>query len=351
MAKKKSKSFLKKVLIALLAVVIVGGGFAGYKAYTVIYQPNVTLTGAQSDYIYIPTGSTFEDVSRLLYEKGYIVNRNSFEWLADYKKYKDSVKPGKYKIIAGMNNNELINMLRSGKQEPVKLVFNNIRTKEQFAGKISKLIEADSLSIIKSLNDKETAKKYGFTQDNFIAMFIPDTYEIFWNTSAEKFLEKMAKEYKNFWTADRKAKAEKAGLKPVEISIIASIVQEETNKTDEMSTIAGVYINRIHKGMLLQADPTVKFAIGDFTIKRILNKHLQYDSPYNTYKYAGIPPGPICIPSSKTIDKVLDYEKHKYIYFCAKEDFSGYHNFAITAAEHSRNAKRYQNELNKRKIK
>jgi UPF0755 protein len=350
MAKKK-KSFLKKFLIAFLTLIIIGGGITAYKAYTVIYQPNVTLSGKQTDYLYIPTGSKFQEVSRLLYEKGFIINRNSFEWLAEYKGYKDKVKPGKYLLKADMNNNDLINILRAGKQEPVKLVFNNIRTKFQLAGKISKQLEADSVSILKCIEDKELMEKNGFTCDNAMAMFVPNTYEIFWNTSAEQFIDRMAKEYKTFWNSSRVEKAKKAGLKPWEVSVIASIIQEETNKSDEMSRIAGVYINRIHKGMLLQADPTVKFAIGDFTIKRVLNKHLEFDSHYNTYKYKGVPPGPICLASSKTIDKVLDYEKHDYIYFCAKEDFSGYHNFAKTAAEHSRNAKRYQNELNKRKIK
>jgi len=355
-ARKKSnkssrKSIFIKLLIVLLLIIFLICSYTGYYLYRKIYVSNVSLGYKNSAYVFIPTGSDFDDVKRILYEKGIIKNKQSFEWLARKKNYINKVKPGKYLLKADMTNNEIINLLRAGLQEPVKLVFNNIRTKEQLASKIARLIEADSLSIIKSLNDKKLLSKYNFTPDNIMALFIPDTYSIYWNTSAEQFVDRMAKEYKKFWNKERKIKAKNMGLTQVQVAVLASIVQQETVKTDEMSRVAGVYVNRLDKGMLLQADPTIIFATGDFTIKRVLHKHLNIDSPYNTYKYPGLPPGPICLPLSSTIDKVLDYEKHDYLFFCAKEDFSGYHNFAKTAAQHSYNANKYQQALNKLNIR
>ena len=212
-------------------------------------------------------------------------------------------------------------------------------------------IEADSADIAALLKDEETAKKYGFNKQTFCSMFIPNTYEFWWNTSAEEFVQRMADEYKKFWNDDRKAKANELGLSQSQVSTLASIVESETQKNDEKARIAGVYINRLKKDWLLQADPTVVFAAGDFTIKRILNKHLEINSPYNTYKYKGLPPGPICIPSTTSIDAVLNYEHHNYMYFCAKEDFSGYHNFATTNAQHEANARRYHDALRKAGIR
>jgi len=347
----KKNSLLKKIILAFVIIVLAGGGIFGYKYYGMIYQSNVTLKGKATEVIYIHTGATFQDVSKTLYEKGFIVNRSSFEWLAERKGYNTKVKPGKYLIKNDMSNNELINLLRSGKQEAVKLVFNNIRTKYQLAGRLSKQIEADSTSLIDLMNDENFLKSFSLNPENVVALFIPNTYEINWNTSAKQLFERMKTEYDKFWNQDRKDLAKNANLTPVEVSVLASIVQEETNKTDEMARVAGVYINRLEKDMKLEADPTVKFSMGDFKIKRILKKHLQTDSPYNTYMYKGLPPGPICVPTSTTIDKVLNFEHHKFIYFCAKEDFSGYHNFARTGEQHRENARRYQNALNKRNIK
>lgn len=337
-----------KIIIVFAIIFIVVVGIWGYKYYCVIYQPNIMLKDKETDNIYIRTGATFDDVSKMLYEKGFIINRNSFEWLAERKNYKKHIKPGKYRIKNNMSNNELINLLRLSKnQEPVKLVFNNIRTKYQLATRLAKQIEADSLSLINIMNDEKYLKIFSLNSDNIIALFIPNTYNIWWNTSAKQLMERMKKEYDKFWNSQRKEKARIANLTSVEVSILASIVQEETNKVDEMPRIAGVYINRIKKNMMLEADPTVKFAVGDFTIKRVLNYHLQTDSPYNTYMYKGLPPGPICMPTSTTIDNVLNYEQHKFIYFCAKEDFSGYHVFACTCEQHYKNARKYQQALNK----
>jgi len=349
--KVKRKPLVIKIIIAFCLIIFITLGVAAYFIYQKLYVSNVNLGYKNSIYIYIPTGSNFNEVKKIIYEKGIIKNKSSFEWLAEKKNYIHNVKPGKYKLKTNMSNNEIINMLRAGIQEPVNLVFNNIRTKEQLASKISQLIETDSVSLLKVMKDDQFLNQYNLSAKNVMALFIPDTYSIFWNTSAKQFVDRMYKEYKKFWTNDRKEKAKNMHLSPVEISVLASIVQQETIKPDEMSRVAGVYINRLNKGMLLQADPTVIFAAGNFTIKRVLNKHLEIDSPYNTYKYAGLPPGPICLPFPSTIDKVLDFEKHDYIFFCAKEDFSGYHNFAKTGAQHSQNAHKYQNALNKRNIK
>jgi UPF0755 protein len=348
---KKGKSVFFKILVITGILFILAGAFTAYKAYTILYKSNVELDGKKSTFLYIKTGSDINEVLNQLNINKIISNASSFEWLADYKDYRNHVKPGKYLVKNGVNNNELINMLMSGRQEPVGLVFNNVRTKYQLAGKLSTQLEADSLSIIELLNNSDYLDSFGFTTDNAIAVFIPNTYEFYWNTSAKQLFERMKKEFDKFWTNSRKTKAEDAKLTPIEVEILASIIQEESRKYDEMPTIAGVYINRLQKGMKLEADPTVKFAVGDFTIKRILKKHLQTDSPYNTYQNKGLPPGPICLPDSRIIDKVLNYKKHNYLFFCAKADGSGYHSFAKTGAEHARNAQVYHQYLNTLKIK
>ncbi len=350
MAKNKKTGWFR-ILMIVGIILIAAGVYTVYKAYTILYKPNVYPNDKKSEYLYIRTGADFTEVADALCNRKYLINPETFKWLADFKDYKNHIKPGKYHIKTGMSNNDLINMLKSGRQEPVKLVFNNVRTKYQLAGKIAKQLEADSLSVINLLNDREYLKKFGFTSYNAVVVFIPNTYEIYWNTSAKQLFERMKEEYEKFWDSNRKEKAKKAGLSPIEIEILSSIVQEETKQYTEMPTIAGLYINRLNKGMNMEADPTVKFAIGDFTIKRILKRHLEFESPYNTYKHKGLPPGPICLPDSKVIDKTLNFETHNYIYMCAKEDFSGYHNFAKTGAEHAANARRYQNALNKLQIR
>jgi UPF0755 protein len=250
-----------------------------------------------------------------------------------------------------MSNNELINLLRAGMQEPVKVTFNTVRTKEQLAGKVAKNIEADSLSIITLLNDADFCAKYGFDRYKIITLFLPNTYEFYWNTSAEDFVERMAKEYKNFWNEERKQKAKKIGLTQSEVATLASIVQaEQSIHRSEWPMVAGLYMNRINKGMMLQSDPTLIFAIGDFTINRVLNKDKEIESPYNTYKHIGLPPGPILLPETKAIDAVLNFEKHEFVYMCAKEDLSGYHNFSKTLSQHNIYAQRYREALNKRGI-
>jgi UPF0755 protein len=350
MAKKKTGiPQWKKVLIALLLIVLAGGTWAGYEFYRTVYSPNVVME-AEEGFFHIPTGSDLKAVTDLLQQKGMILNRASFEWVAKQKQYELNVKPGRYRLTSGMSNNGLIDLLRSGKQVPLMVTFNNIRLKEELAGRIARQIEADSTALVRLLYDPSFAKKYGLTSETLPTLFIPNTYEFWWNTSAEQFVERMAKEYKAFWTEERKAKAKRIGLGQSEVSILASIVQKETNMRDEQPTVAGVYLNRLKKGMLLQADPTLVFANRDFEARRVLNRHKEIDSPYNTYRYKGLPPGPICLPDPRTIDAVLNAETHSYLYFCAKADGSGYHSFATTYNEHLRNAREFQRELNRRKV-
>ncbi len=341
MTKKKKVFLIIFVVIAALAVVAF---IFGKKYRDFIFNSNVTID-TEVAYLYIPNDSNYEDLLVILDTTGYVNNMESFKQVAEWKKYGDKILAGRYEIHDGMSNNELINLLRSGKQSPVKLSFISVRSLPILAGKVAVYIEADSTQIANLLMDPATAQKYGFNKQTFPAMFIPNTYEFYWNTSAEKFLERMADEFKKFWNEDRVAKASKLGMSQSEVSTCASIVESETQKNDEKARIAGVYINRINKGMLLQADPTVVFAVGDFSLKRVLKRHLKIDSPYNTYVYPGLPPGPICIPSVSSIDAVLNYENHSYYYFCAKEDFSGYHVFASSLRQHNNNANRYHRAL------
>jgi len=270
--------------------------------------------------------------------------------VAEKKRYDRQVKPGRYKIMDGVSNNTLVNMLRSGNQDPVMLVFNNIDRLDQLAGRVSDYLEGDSAEFATFLTTGETAGRYGFDQATFPSMFIPNTYEFYWNTTPEEFTERMKEEYELFWKGERDRKAGRLEMTRAEVTTLASIVDKETLHDDENSRIAGVYINRLEKGIPLQADPTVKFALNDITRKRILNADKNIDSPYNTYRFKGLPPGPISIPSISAIDGVLNYEEHKYLYFCAKPDFSGYHAFSRTLAQHNRNAREYQKALNRNRI-
>jgi UPF0755 protein len=249
-----------------------------------------------------------------------------------------------------MNNEDMLRMLIAGRQEPIKLTFNNIRTREQLAEKISSQIEASESDLRRILADEMFLSSLGYNKENVMSIFIPNTYEFYWNTSAEQFIQRMSREFTKFWSTEKKEKSAAIGLSPIEIIILASLVDEETDKADEEPRIAGVYINRLNKHILLQADPTVRYALGDFTISRILKKHLEIESPYNTYIHAGLPPGPISIPSIAAINAVLNYEKHSYLYFCASDDFSGYHHFSKTIEQHMQYARQYQNALNRHRI-
>ncbi len=332
------------VFIGLIVLVLVV-----YHIYGRIFVPNVLLDQEQVIF-YIPSRSEYEDVVNRLDEQGIIENRKSFEWVAKQKEYKKYVKPGRYKIPNKVSNNELINMLRTGNQDPVMVVFNHVRTLDQVAGKVSRYLEGDSVEFAAFFANDSLALKYGFEPAIFTSMFIPNTYEFFWTTAPAEFVERMSKEYEKFWDGERDRQAKKIKLTREEVITLASIVDEETLYDDENEMIAGVYINRIKQGIPLQADPTLKFALADFTIKRILNEDKKIDSPYNTYKYKGLPPGPISLPSVSAIDGVLHYEKHHYIFFCAKADFSGHHVFARNLTQHNKNAREYQKALNRNRI-
>src|ERR1035437_1815480 len=350
MAKKK-KSFFKKVVIALLLIILIIGGIGGYYAYLTIYQPNVNSIDKKSLIIYIPTGSNFDDVVHILVKNNVLKNSATFEFLAEKKQYKNAVKPGKYRILANMNNNALINLLRAGIQEPVELNFNGIKTKYQLISRLCRRIEADSNSLYKAMNDNGYLSKYGFNRGNVQALFIPNTYEFFWNTSVDDFFNRMAKEYKVFWTDARKNKAKGMGLSQTDVAILASIVQaEQCCDNDEKKIIAGLYINRLNKNMLLQSDPTVIFAIGDFSIQRVSFEQTSFQSPYNTYVNKGLPPGPIGFAQESSIDAVLNYNKNSYIFMCAKEDLSGKHYFSTTYEQHCVFALKYREALNSRNI-
>ena len=347
----KKISFFKKVIWSTIVVTILSGLVTASVFYEKIYRPNVAMDYLEEAYIYIPTGATFDDVLQLLSDKRMLDNISSFSWVAKQKKYTRSIKPGRYLIKNSMSNNELVSLLRSGRQTPVNVVFNNLRTKEEFAARIAQQLELDSLEILEAMLKPAFLSSVGLNTDNITSLFIPNTYEFYWDTSVDDFLARMSSEHHHFWNEQRKTKAQKIRLKPEEVSSLASIVEKETIKRDEQATVAGLYLNRLKKGMKLQSDPTVIYALGDFNIKRVLRKDLKVDSPYNTYRNKGLPPGPICIPSIRAIDAVLNYEIHDYIFMCAKDDFSGYHNFAKTGVEHTLNARKYRAALNKRGIK
>jgi UPF0755 protein len=348
-AKKRSLSFLKFV-IYLLILAAVSGAALTYLVWHRSFMPNVTTGHEETVDFYLPSGTDMGGVLDLLEQKNLIIDRSTLEWLAKKKNYHNNVRPGRYRLRDGMSNNQLINMLRSGNQVPVNLIFINQRTIEDIASVVSRQIEADSSDISRLARNKEFIESIGFCPASLPALFIPNTYQIYWNTTAEQFFMRMKSEYDRFWNKTRENKLHSINLDRAEVSTLASIIIEETVKYDEMPVIAGVYINRLKRGIPLQADPTIKFAMGDFTVNRILRVHLQIDSPYNTYRHAGLPPGPIVIPPAEAIDAVLNAEKHDYLYFCAREDFSGYHRFAKTLSEHNRNARLYQNALNQRRI-
>ncbi|RRJ90493.1 endolytic transglycosylase MltG [Flavobacterium macacae] len=343
---------LKKILAIFSVLLVLGLSIYGYMIYKKIFSAN-TKFAEKEVFIYIPTDSDYAEVEKIV--APYIENMDNFKMVAEKKSYVTNVKAGKFLLKNNMNNNDIINSLR----QPVetKLAFNNQERLEDFAGRIGSQIEADSTSLMKAFTDKKFLEENGFTEENVLAMFIPNSYDFFWNTSAEKFRERMAKEYRKFWTAERKAKAEVQKLTPIEVSILASIVHKETVKTDERPRVAGVYLNRLNKGIKLEADPTVIYAVkkseNDFerVIKRVLYKDLETVSPYNTYRNFGLPPGPIAMPDVTAIDAVLNPEKHNYIFFCASVTNFGYHEFAVTPAQHEVNRQKYIAWVSKQGIK
>jgi len=340
---------MKKILLGLFIIGIIGAFFA-YKTYGEIYKPNVQLK-LKSEVITVQDGMDWEAVKNLL--EPYLRNPDALETVKFLKDYSGNVKAGKYLLEHDMSSNDLINILRSGGQVPIKLVINSCRNFNELSGILGSQMQVDSIAFLKALNDESIRKHYGFNKNTYYSLFLPNTYDIYWTKTPEEFIERMAAEFKKFWNEDRKAKAKKLKLSQSEIVTIASITQEEQlGHPEEWKTIAGLYLNRVRKGMALESDPTIKFAINDFTVKRVLNKHKESTkkNPYNTYHHAGIPPGPIRMPDIRAVDAVLNAEKHNYIFMCAKKDFSGYHHFSTTLKEHNLHARAYQSELNKRRI-
>lgn len=340
--KPRKARFFWIVMLLLLSA----GGWLAYRTFV----DNVS-SNFREGYVYIRTGSSYEDLLRQLETQQVLSNTMSFRLLAQQAGLDKKVRPGKYKIGARESNYSMIRKLRNGQQEPVKLVINKLRTQDDFIQFVAQRLETDTAALRHLLNDRAFLQEFGWNEYTAICAVLPDTYECWWNTDAEALFRKLAGYYRKFWTEERLAGARALQLRPDEVITLASVVEEETNKNDEKPTVASVYLNRLRKGMLLQADPTVKFAWNDFAIKRILNHHTTINSPYNTYKNKGLPPGPICTPSRQSIEAVLHPATTAYLYFCAREDFSGYHAFAETYERHLENAKRYHNALNARNIK
>lgn len=339
----------KNTLIgAIFFIVIIT--YISLNYYSKIYGTNVK----KSALIQIPTGTNIKELKTIL--TPYLKDVKSFEWVANKKKYATHIKPGQYTIKAAANNNELVNLLRSGKQTPVKLSFNNQHRLENLAGRIAIQIEADSIALLEAFKNPNFLKQNDFNTKTALAMYIPNSYQIYWNTSPEALRKKMLEEYIRFWkNNNRLIKAKAQNLSQVEVISLASIVQKETAYIPERPTVAGLYLNRYHHKWSLQSDPTVIFALKekhgqDFEVKRVLNKDLSIDSPYNTYKYRGIPPGPIGMPDISSIDAVLNPEKHNYYYMCASVENFGKHAFAKNLNQHNKNAKKYQQWLSKQGV-
>jgi UPF0755 protein len=341
----KNKNFLA---VGLIIGSMLVSSFSFY-FWQVVYTPNILID--KEDLVFnIPTGANFKYVQNSLYDLGIVNDLVSFSFLSKLKRYDQSIKPGSYLLQADMSNRDAINMLRSGDQVPIKLTYSNARSLEVLAAKIASYLEFDSATMISNLSNSDVASSYGFTKETFMCMFLPNTYEVYITDQPIAVLDRIYSAYKIFWNPERMAKAEALNLTPEEVIVLASIVDAETNQMDEAPTVAGVYINRLNKNIKLQADPTLIFAMGDYTIKRVLYKHMQVDSPYNTYKYAGLPPGPINLPSIAAIEAVLNYVKSDYLYFCANPDFTGNHIFARTLSQHNKNARLLHLALNKKKI-
>lgn len=341
--KRSKKTKALKIFLGIAALLLLFLVF-------VVFGPN-TGSFSKDEFLYIPTGADYAQVKTTLCEDGFIRDITSFELLAKQAGYPGHIKPGKYRIRHGMSNYNIIRMLRSGRQEPVKLIINKIRTTPDFIRLLANNLEADSLVLKQMFNDNTYLSQFGLDSNNVLCAVLPDTYEFYWNTNADKAFRKIAKYYTAYWTEERKQLAKANGLTPNEAVTLASIVDEETNYNPEKPTIASVYLNRLAQGMKLQADPTARFANGDFTVRRITAAITATASPYNTYYTTGLPPGPICTPSKKSIEAVLHAEHTNFMFFCAKEDFSGSHRFAATYADHQKNAKLYQQALSARGIR
>ena len=337
----------KKILIPLIVFSTLLSTTSVY-TYQMLFSPNF-LINHPDKMIIIDDDTDFKELTKQLIEDTLLNDVISFSFLSKLMKYSENIKEGAYKVKMNMSNYDLISMLRAGDQTPINITFSYSRKINDLAQKISEKLKISEKDLMDFITENSQSN-YGFDNQNIIGMFLPDTYEVYWDITPKNLLDRMKSEYDKFWNSERTTKLERVNLSKNEVITLASIVASETNKIDEADRIAGVYINRLRKNMLLQADPTLIYAANDFSIRRVLNKHKKIKSPYNTYMNKGLPPGPIRLSPKKYIDAVLNFENHRFIFFCAKDDFSGYHEFAITLSEHNKNARKFQRALNKRKI-
>ncbi|MDR2495537.1 MAG: endolytic transglycosylase MltG [Tannerellaceae bacterium] len=346
--KEKNKFMPGKLLGGLIITLIILISGICWQVYHLLYSPD--FANSKDACVYIDRETGFDSLCKQLEDAG-CTRIKDFMFLAERLEYPDNMRTGRYAVDKGMGMLDLVNRLRRGQQSAIKVTFNNVRTLDELADLLDRQLMIGKDEILAIVLNPDSCLSLGFSAETISAIFLPNTYEVYWNISAYNLVQRMKREYNAFWNPDRRAKAEAIPLSPLDVSILAAIVEEEAALAEEYPIIAGLYINRLHKGMLLQADPTLKYAAGDFSIRRLLNKHKEIPSPYNTYLHPGLPPGPIRIPSIQVVESVLGYMKHRYLFMCAKEDFSGRHNFAVTQAEHSRNAARYHAELNRRRVR
>lgn len=341
---KKKKKILIGGLVSLVLIGFICTGTIYYFLFAPQFHPQKTT------YIYIDRDDTIDSIYNKVKNQGHPTSFKGFLWMAKYRDYPRNIHTGRYAIHPGENVYHVFSRLYRGYQDPINLTIGSVRTLDRLARSIGKQLMIDSAEVAKVMNDSLFQHKLGYNKETIPCLFIPETYQVYWDMSVTDLFERMQKEHQKFWNQERLNKATAIGMTPTEVCTLASIVEEETNNNPEKPMVAGLYINRLHSDMPLQADPTIKFALQDFGLRRITNAHLSVDSPYNTYRNLGLPPGPIRIPSPIGLDAVLNYVKHDFIYMCAKEDFSGTHNFASNYADHMKNARKYWNALNERKI-
>lgn len=342
---------MKRILRLIVLAVFFLAGIAAYFVYNAIFKNNISSEIASSA-LYIDKNDQFENLIEKMQGQQILENTKSFRLASRLMSFGDaSIRPGRYAIDKKMTNRQLINMLRSGRQSPVKITFNNVRTLENLSGKITKNIKLDSLGLLEYMRNEKEISSLGFNQQTLMTAFIPNTYQVYWDISAEDLVKRMKKEHDKWWTDKRLEQAKALNLSQKEVYTLASIVDRESLLKKEKPIIAGVYLNRLKRNIALQADPTVVFAWKKFDLRRVLNKHLEIDSPYNTYKYAGLPPGPIGMASISGLEAVLNPKEHNYIFFCAKPNGNGEHAFAKTLSGHNKNARKYQRWLNTRGIR
>ncbi len=342
---------MKSIIKILFVLALLVGAGASY-IYFGVFEQKINTGEKEEIYFYLKSNSSFDDLIDALVEDKIVSNKAGFAWLADLRHLKGNIYPGRYSLKSGMTWTELVLYLRQGKIDEVQVTFNNVRTLKQLAKKVATQIEASEDDLLEQLTNEEVIEERGYAKETFLAVFIPNSYKMYWNASAKEFVDRMVKEHKRFWNKSRLKKAKALKLSPIEVSVLASIVQSEQNRfPEEWPIIAGLYLNRLKKGMKLQSDPTVIYAWGDFTIRRVWNKHLTINNPYNTYKFTGLPPGPIRVPASGVLDAVLDYKKHKYIFMCANPKIGGKHAFAVSLRQHNANAAIYRAFMRKKKIK